>query len=357
MRRRDILAGGAAGAAASIGLPAIAKGTRRLRMVTDWPDGPGLMGSARRLAATIGAASEGHLEIEVFASGELVRPFETFDAARSGIADIFHSHVGYFGEKARTFQFFSGLPFGLTPNELFAWIHAGDGQTLWDELGAAFDLKPLLCCNTGTQMGGWFVEELGSVDELKRLRYRMAGLGAEVFRRLGAAVVLLPPADIVQALRSGAIDACEWVGPWLDTTMGLQRVARYYYYPGWHEPSGAITLGINRGVWDSLSRAERRLIETAASAEHARSLAEFDANNARALRELRAGSEVELRRFDDAVLDALAGVSTEVIDEVGTGDALARRIHASYSAFLEGARGWSEVGEGAYRDARAAARL
>jgi len=358
MRRRDVLTGAGLTASATFGItatPTIAKGIRRLTMVTDWPEESGMMDSARQLALSIEAMSGGQLEIRVFASGALVRPFETFDAARNGVADMFHSHVGYFSEQARTLQFFSGLPFGMTPNELFAWVHAGNGQSLWDELGITFGIKPLLCCNTGTQMGGWFKEELASVENLRGLRYRMAGLGGEVFRRLGAAVILLPAADIVQALRSGAIDASEWVGPWLDSVMGLPSVAKYYYYPGWHEPSGAITLGINKRIWEELGSTEKRIFEVAAAAEHGRALAEFDRNNAQALRDLRSVGAVELRRFDDDMLKAFAEISADVVAEAGSGDALARRIHASYSEFLSAAHDWSEIGEGAYLYARSSA--
>lgn len=358
MRRRDVLAGAALAAAAGPAPAAPAPGgsVRRLTMVTEWPDGPGLLPSARRLARTIVAASDGRLEIEVLAAGERVRPFECVDAVAAGVADLAHTHFGYYGRLSSAFQFYSGVPFGLTPNELFAWVRAGDGQALWDELGARFDVKPLLCGSTGPQMGGWFREPLDSIEDVGGLRYRMAGLGAEVYRELGAAVVLLPPGDIVQALESGAIDACEWTGPWLDVEMGLPAVARHYYYPGWHEPTGAVSLAVGRALWDGLEPWERRLIEAAADAEYARSLAEFDARNAAALARLRADGEVELRRFDDASLARFAEIGADVVAAAGEADALARRIRASHERFLADARAWSEVGLGAFLEARSAAR-
>ncbi|HVL55026.1 MAG TPA: hypothetical protein VM491_00860, partial [Burkholderiaceae bacterium] len=237
---------------------------------------------------------------------------------------------------------------GMTANELLAWVRFGGGQALFDELGAQFDVKPLLCCSTGMQMGGWFVKEIDSPDAFKGLRYRMAEPGAEVLRRLGATVVLVPGAQIVQSLRSGAIDACEWIGPWLDSAMGLHQVARFYYYPGWQEPGTALTLGINRRVWDSLDPADQRLIETAAASEYAVSLAEFNANNALALRRFRAEGVVQFRSFDAATLRALADVSRQVVAESGSGDALSRKIHRSYSEFQSTVRNWSEIGEGEY---------
>jgi TRAP-type mannitol/chloroaromatic compound transport system substrate-binding protein len=356
MKRRELLK--FAGVAAGTGLasPAIAQGKRKLTMATDWPAGPGLLASAQRLAKTISSSSEERLTVEVFASGELVRSFETFDAVEAGVADMFHTHLGYYGRKARAFDFYSGLPFGFTAKELFAWIHFGGGQELWDDLGARFGIKPLACCSTGSQMGGWYLNEIRSVEDFRGLRYRMAGPGAEVYRRLGAAVVLLPPADIIPALESGAIDAAEWSGPWLDTDMGLDRIASYYYYPGWHEPGGIITLGISRNIWDDLAETDRTLVETAAAAEYATSLAEFDARNATALHTLRVGKKVSMRRFSNEILAKLEAVSKDVVAESGAGDPLAARIYESYNTFLDEIRDWSAVTEGAYLSFRATSR-
>ncbi|NIR32034.1 MAG: TRAP transporter substrate-binding protein [Gammaproteobacteria bacterium] len=317
-------------------------------MVTDYPDGPGMLPSARRLVQTISDASGGRIRIEVSAAGAVVRPFETFDAVQAGVADMFGSHIGYFEKKSPAFHFYSGVPFGFTANELFAWVRFGGGQELWDELSGEFDIKPLLCCSTGAQMGGWFVNEITSIEDLKGLRYRMAEPAAEVFRRLGAIVVLVPGSEIVQSLRSGAIDACEWIGPWLDTSMGLHQAAGFYYYPSWHEPGSALTLGINRRVWESLEEGDRRLVESAAAGEYAASLAEFNTNNALALRRLRAQGTVRIRRFDDAILKTFAEISNDLVAEVGSGDDLSRKIYRSYLEFRSLIRGWSDIGEGAY---------
>ena len=354
MRRRDVLAGvGVTGATLSFPAPSIAQGARHLRMVTDWPEGPGMLPSARRLAQTISDASNGRIKIEVSQSGAVVRPFQTFEAVESGVAEMFHTHIGYFERKSPAFHFYSGVPFGFTANELFAWVRFGGGQELWDELGAQFSIKPLLCCSTGVQMGGWFVNEISSTERFKGLRYRMAGLGAEVFRELGAIVVLLPGTEIVQSLRSGAIDACEWIGPWIDTAMGLHQVASHYYYPGWHEPCAALTLGINQRVWESFDDSDRRLIELAATSEYAVSLAEFNANNAMALRNLRAAGDVSIRKFDDSVLKTFAEISKGVVTKAGSTDDLSRRIYQSYLDFRALVREWSDIGEGTYLGIRA----
>jgi TRAP-type mannitol/chloroaromatic compound transport system substrate-binding protein len=326
--------------------PAVAQNIRRLTMVTDYPDGPGMFESAKRLAQTISDCSAGRIQVEVSAAGAVVRPLETFDAVEAGIADMFHSHIGYFEKKSPAFHFFSGVPFGLTADELFAWVHFGGGQKLWDELSGRFGVKPLLSCSTGAQMGGWFVREVDSVEAFHGLRYRMAGPGAEVYRQLGAVVVMVPGDRIVQSLQSGAIDACEWIGPWLDTVMGLHKAAGYYYHPGWHEPGTGLALGINRRVWESFDNADRSLIEAAAAGEYAVSLAEFNFNNARALRRLRADGAIDIRKFDHAVVRTFAELSNEIVSDLGSSDDLARDIYASYADFRALLRDWTDISEG-----------
>jgi TRAP-type mannitol/chloroaromatic compound transport system substrate-binding protein len=284
MRRRDILAGAGsfvAGSTLNFPAPAIAQGIRHLKMVTDWPDGsPGTHSNAVRLAQTVGEATGGRIKIEVFPAGTLVRPFETFDAVGAGVADMYHSAEYYWEKKSPAFHFFAAVPFGFTADELFAWVQYGGGQELWDALSGQFNIKPLFCAGEGTQMGGWFNSEITSLEEFKGLRYRMPGLGAEVLRRLGAIVVTLPGSEIVAALKSGAIDASEWIGPWPDMAMGLHKAAAYYYYPGFHEPGFSQSLGINKRLWESLDASDRQLIETVAAAEYTHALAEFNANNA-----------------------------------------------------------------------------
>jgi TRAP-type mannitol/chloroaromatic compound transport system substrate-binding protein len=356
MTRRNILARAgsfAAGATLSIPTPAITQGVRQLRMVTDWPEAlPGLQISAIRLAQTIGAATGGRINIEVFAAGALVRPFETFDAVSAGIADMYHSAEYYWERKAPAFAFFAAVPFGFTADELFAWVQYGGGQELWDALAGPFNIKPFLCCNTGTQAGGWFNREITSPAGFKGLRYRMPGLGAEVLRRMDAIVVNVPGGEIASSLKSGAIDASEWIGPWPDMAMGLHKAAGYYYYPGFHEPGTALAFGINRGVWESLAVSDRRLIEAAAAGEYANSLAEFNANNARSLRQLRDEGTVKILKFDDTLLKEFLRIGKEVIAEIGSGDELSKKIYTSYEQFRATVMDWSDIAERAGLNAR-----
>ena len=359
MRRRDILAGGgllASGAAQTFPAPAIAQGIRQLKMVTDWPDGtPGLHTSAVRLAKTIGVATGGRIQVEVFPAGALVRAFETFDAVAAGVADIYHSFEGYFEQKARALTFFSAIPFGFTADELFAWVHYGGGQELWDALSGQFNIKALLCTSTGCQMGGWFVQEVNSPEDYKGLRYRMGGSGAEVLRRMGAIVVTLPGGEIMPALKSGAIQASEWIGPWLDMALGLQQAASYYYYPGFHEPGSGFSVGFNKGVWESFDLSERRVIEAVAASEYARSLAEFDANNALWLGKLRNAGTVKILKFDESLLKTMLAISKDVVAEIGAGDELSGRIYQSYEQFRASIVDWSDIAERTYLNSRSLA--
>jgi TRAP-type mannitol/chloroaromatic compound transport system substrate-binding protein len=346
----------AAGATLSFPTPAIAQGNRQLKMVTDWPeDLPGNYPSAVRFAQTIGAATGGRIKIEVYPSGALVRPFETFDAVGAGVADMYHSAENYWEKKSPAFSFFAAMPFGFTADELFAWVQYGGGQELWDALSGQFNVKALLCSNTGCQMGGWFTREITSPENFKGLRYRMPPPGAEVLRRLGAIVVLLPGGEIVPALKSGAIDASEWVGPWPDMALGLHKAAAYYYYPGFHEPGTNLAVGINKAVWDSLDGSDRRVIQAMAACEYARSLAEFNAKNALSLRKLRDEGSVKILKFDDSILKAFLEISRDVVAEIGSGDELSRKIYASYQQFRASIMDWTNISERAYLNSRSLA--
>jgi TRAP-type mannitol/chloroaromatic compound transport system substrate-binding protein len=244
------------------------------------------------------------------------------------------------------------MPFGFTADELFAWVKYGGGQELWDALSSQFNIKSFLCTSTGCQMGGWFTREITSTEGFKGLRYRMAGPGAQVLRRLGAIVVTLPGGEIMPALKSGAIDASEWIGPWLDMALGLHKGAGYYYYPGFHEPGSAMALGINKGVWDSLDASDRRVIEAVAASEYARSLAEFNTNNALSLRKLRDEGTVKILKFDDSLLKAFLTISKDVVAEIGLGDDLSKKIYASYQQFRASIMDWSDIAERAFMNSR-----
>lgn len=353
--RRRLLLGGTAAAAVggSLPSPAISQGIRELKVVTSWTkDLPSFANSAERLASSITVMSGGRLKVTVYPANTLVRAFETFDAVSAGVADMYHSTDNYFGSKSPALDYFSAVPYGMTADELSSWIGFGGGQALYDEVDAPFNIKPLSCMNTGVQMGGWFTKEVNTAEDFKGLRYRMPGLGAEVLRRMGATVVTTSGGEIMTALKSGAIDASEWVGPWADVALGLDKAADYYYYPSFHEPGTAATLGINKRLWDALTPSDRALIETAAAAELTRSLAEYNAENAKALKLLRAEQRIKILRFSDELIRTFGRLSREVIADTAGKDPLTRKVSDSYMAFLAGIMDWEELSERGYLGTR-----
>jgi TRAP-type mannitol/chloroaromatic compound transport system substrate-binding protein len=304
------------------------------------------------LARTITELSGGRLKVKAFGADELVGSFEVFDAVSEGVADMYWSTEYYWQDRSPAFPFFTTVPFGLTPAETVAWIHYGGGQELWDELGANFNLKPLPAGSSGVQMGGWFGKEMISIEDFKGLRYRIPGLGGEVLRRLGAIVINLPPLEIVPALKSGALDAAEWVGPNDDLQLGLHTAAKYYYYPGFHEPGTTNSLSINKKLWESLTSEDRVMIETVVASSYTYVRAETHVNRIKALPTLLEEHGVQLRKFDDGILRAFGKASGEVVAEIGTGDPFTRRVYESYMKFREASRKWTNISVRAYLNAR-----
>mgnify|MGYP003985410219 FL=1 len=359
IKRRSFLKGaavagaGAAVAASSLSAPAIAQGKRELKMVTTWPKNfPGWGTTAERLAKRITDGSGGSLSVKVYAAGELVPPFESFDAVSQGTADLYHGAEYYWQGKSKAFNFFATVPFGLTASEMNAWIYHGGGQELWDELSAGFNIKPFLAGNTGVQWGGWFNKEINSIEDFKGLKMRMPGLGGEVLRRVGAAAVSLTGGEIFPALQAGTIDATEWVGPWNDLAFGFYKVAKYYYWPGFHEPGTALSSGMNKGVWDSLDAGQQSLIASCMAADNDFTLAEFNARNGDALETLINKHKVEVRRTPNELLNALGDASGKVAAEVAASDALTQRVYDSFINFRRKSIAYSKKSDQAFWQAR-----
>lgn len=322
-------------------------------MVTAWPPNfPGLGTTAARFAERVTAMSGGSLNIRLMAAGELVPAFEIYDAVEAGTADLYHGAAYYWQGKHPAYAFFTSVPFGPTALEFQAWLLYGGGQELWDEVGQQFGLKHLVVGDTGTQMSGWYRHPIESLDDLHGLKVRFPGFAGQVLHRLGAVVVNLPGAEVVPALASGSLDGSDWVAPWPDRAMGLQRVAPYYYYPGYQEPTGLLDLGISLGVWESLSEAEQLILTNAAQAETLATLAEYQARNAETLQTLVEEDGVELRAWPEEMLDRFAEVAREVIDEIGDSDPLAGRVRDSLRDYLETATPWSRIAETAVLQAR-----
>ena len=355
MDRRKLLKGAAAGAAAAVATtaaaPALAaKGKKiKINMVSTWPrDFPGLGTGAQRFAKRVGEISDGRMEVKYFASGERVKAFDSFDEVASGNSQIYHGAEYYWKGKHPGYAYFTAVPFGLTVTEMNAWIRFGGGQELWDELAAGFGLKGLMCGNTGVQMGGWFRKEMNSAEDFKGLKMRMPGLGGDVLSKMGASPVSLPGGQIYENLTSGSIDATEWVGPWNDKIMKFYEAAKYYYYPGMHEPGTMLAVGINKKWWDSLDKADQAVIEAAAAEENDTMIAEYNAKNGEALASLIKENGVKLRAFSDDIYDSFGEAAESVYEDVVKHSDLAKRIHESFEKARANTGSWAKIADGAY---------
>ena len=236
--------------------------------------------------------------------------------------------------------------------EMNGWLHYGGGLELWRELYAPFNLIPMAAGNSGVQMAGWFNREINSLADIQGLKMRIPGLGGEVFQRAGGAAVAIPAGEIFTSLQTGVIDATEWVGPYNDLALGLHDAAKYYYYPGWHEPGPTLEAIVNRSAWEELPEDLQMILETAARAVNQDMLDEFTARNNAALKTLIDDHGVELRRLPDDVLARFKELSAEVVAEVAGDDELARRIHDSYTRFQADVMNYHRISEQAYINAR-----
>ncbi|MAF82582.1 MAG: TRAP transporter substrate-binding protein [Gammaproteobacteria bacterium] len=359
MKRREILAGASALALAGCAgeqqecAAGDAGRSYTWKMVTTWPPNfPGLGTGVSRLAKFIEDASNGRLRIKVYAAGELVPAFEVFNTVSRGTAEIGHGAAYYWKGKSEAAQFFTAMPFGMNALEMNGWLYYGGGLELYRELYAGFNLVPFPAGNTGVQMGGWFNKEINSLADLDGLKMRIPGWGGEVLKRAGGTPVNLPGAEIFTALQTGSIDATEWVGPYNDVAFGLHKAARYYYYPGWHEPGPVLECIVNQQALEALPNDLQTIVELACSAINDQMTAEFTARNAQSLEQLKAEGEVELRPFPNDVMKQLRGLTDEVIADLVARDPVAARINESFASFRKTVGAWTKISEQAMLDSR-----
>ena len=325
------------------------------KMVTTWPKNfPGLGTGANNLAKTINTLSAGRMEVKVYGAGELVPALEIFDTVSRGTAQMGHGAAYYWKGKNEVFQFFSTVPFGLTAQEMNGWLYNGGGLELWQKAYAKHNIIPMPAGNMGVQMGGWFNKEINNLADLKGLKMRIPGLGGEVFKRAGGIPVNLPGGELFTAMQSGTIDAVEWVGPYNDLAFGFYKVAKFYYYPGWHEPGTTLEAMINKQAFEALPEDLQAIVKTACKVANHEMLAEYTARNNGALQTLVNKHHVQIRRFPDDVLEKLRGLSDQVVKELAQKDAFATEVYESFSRYRDKAVNWSEYSERAYLNIRAA---
>jgi TRAP-type mannitol/chloroaromatic compound transport system substrate-binding protein len=339
-------------AAALVDAPnVIAQPKIQWRMPTTFPAALDIQfGAAQRLAKAVDEMSGGRFRIEVFPAGQIMPAFDCFDAASQGKVEMFCAGSLFWDAREPAFQWFTTVPFGMNPEGMTAWFHQGDGLKLWEEAYAAFNLVPRPGPLTAPEMGGWYRKKIATIADYKGLKMRIPGLGGKVVARAGATVVTLPPSDIYAALERGVIDTSEYISPHDDMTLGLHKTARYYYYPGWHQPGTTNEFVFNKKAYEALPIDLRRMLDHAAAAVQIYSLAAFHAKNAIALERLKTEfkGKVEILQFPAPMLRELKKFAAEVVKEESEKTPIARKVHASFTKFQELLSPWDRVAEGAY---------
>jgi TRAP-type mannitol/chloroaromatic compound transport system substrate-binding protein len=356
MKRREFIKAGAVGTAATtLAAPAVAQDVRQWTMVTAWPKnlpGPGV--AAQTLADRITTLSGGRLEVKLFAAGEIVPGPGVFDAVSEGTADLYHAVPAYWGSKSKGILLFGSQPFGLRADEQVGWMVHGGGQALYDEMYGRFNIKPFLCGNSGPQWFGWFREEITSPDDLKGMKYRTTGLASEMCSELGMAVQAMSGSAMFQALQSGAIDAGEFIGPWTDSALGFQQIAKTYYWPGIGEPSSAEECGVNLEAYEALPDDLKSVVQTACSSLYNDVWTEYETKHARALRQLVENEGVTPRRLPESVVTEMGKAAETVIGGLREDDdELVRRIAESFVAYRDLVGGYMTYADNGQMNARA----
>lgn len=323
------------------------------KMATAWPKGlPGSGSGAILTARIIETLSKGRIRVKVYGAGEICNAFDIFDVVSSGDAELGHATGYYWAEKHPLCQIFSSVPFGMNPFETMAWLDYGGGQVFWDELYDRFNLKPFAAGNTGIQMGGWFNKEINDIKDFQGMKIRFLGIGARILEKIGAIPVKAPVSEILFLLKSGQIDAADWIAPFDDLRIGLQKAARYYYWPGWHEPGTIGELIINKELFDKLDEDLQDIIKQAAYAVYMDMWTEYTANNGDALSNLLDVHKVVLKRFNDKTLLQLSEMANIVLNEIAAIDDLSAKTIKSYNDFKKKCMAWNQIGEESYGLAR-----
>ena len=341
----------AVAASALVDLPhVIAQPKIQWRMPTAYPAASLNQAAANRLARIVEESSGGRFRIEVFSTGQIMQPFDCFDAASKGTVEAFMAVPSYWAAREPALEWFMTIPFGMNPDGMAYWYEEGDGLKLWAETYAPFNLVPRPAFSNAPQMGGWFRRKINTLGDFKGLKMRIAGLGGKVIARAGGTAILTPGSEIYGALERGVIDAGEWIGPHDDLQLGLHKTARYYYYPGWHEPGTVEEFSFNRKAYEALPVDLRRLLDQAVAAVHLFARADFNVKNAVAFEQFKTDlkGKVEVVPYPATVLRDLRKLATEVIREESEKTPMTRKVHASFSKFQALVGPWNHVAEGAY---------
>jgi len=335
MDRRSLLKNaGIAGVLAAGVAPAVhAQAAIRWRLASSFPKSlDTIYGAAEIFSNRIKAMSGGRFEVSVHAAGELMPAFGVVDGVQQGTVEAAHTAPYYFFGKDETFGLGCAIPFGLNSRQMTAWMHEGNGMKLMREFYAKFNIVNFVGGNTGAQMGGWFRKEIKSVADLKGLKMRIGGFGGKVLAPLGAVPQNIPGGEIYQALEKGTIDAAEWVGPYDDQKLGFNKVAPFYYYPGWWEGGPQLDFFINTKAYEALSAEHKSMVEAAAHEAATIMQARYDARNPTALKQL-VGAGTKLRPFPADVMSAAFKSAMQIYEDLNAKNENWRKVYADYSKF------------------------
>jgi TRAP-type mannitol/chloroaromatic compound transport system substrate-binding protein len=351
MKRRQFLqAAGVGLAATAVAKPAIAQSTPEIkwRLSSGFPKAlDTIYGGAETIAKYVGEASDGKFQIQPFAAGEIVGTFQLADAVSNGTVEMGHTASYYYVGKDPTFAFPTAIPWGLNPRMENAWMYHGGGMDLMNEFFAKHNMYGMPAGNTGTQMGGWYRKEMKTVADLQGLKMRIGGLAGQVLAKLGLVPQQLPGGDIYPALERGTIDAAEWVGPYDDEKLGFNKVAPFYYYPGFWEGGAQITAFFNLQKWNELPKAYKSLLTAACGYANVDMQAKYDARNPAALRRLVSGG-AQLRPFPQEILEASYKAANDLYDELSAKNPEWKKVYEPYRAFRSEEYLWFQVAEYTY---------
>jgi TRAP-type mannitol/chloroaromatic compound transport system substrate-binding protein len=303
-----------------------------------------IYGAAETISRTVSEATGGKFQIQVFAGGELVPPFGVVDAVQNATVECAHTAGYYFFGKDPTFAFCCAVPFGLNARQQNAWMYQGGGLDLMRDFLKDYNIVNFPAGNTGAQMGGFYRKEINTVEDLKGLKLRVGGFAGTVLAKLGAVPQQIAGGDIYPSLEKGTIDAAEWVGPYDDEKLGLAKVAKFYYYPGWWEGGPEMDLFVNRDAYAALPKEYQTILAAACATANADMLARYDVNNPKALRRLVAGG-VQLRPFSRDIMNAAWKAANEVYAETSEKNPRFKKVYEPWKAFRDEQVLWFRVAE------------
>lgn len=353
MQRRSFIkkasVGAAAGTAAVVAAPVVAQTpTINWRMASSFPRSlDTIFGGGEFIAKHVAEMTGGRFNIRVFPAGEIVPAFGVLDAVQNKTVECGHTVSYYYFGKDPTFAFDAAVPFGLNSRQMAAFMYHGGGAELMDEFFKGYNIYTYPAGNTGVQMGGWLRKEIKTVQDMNGLKMRVGGFAGAVMSKLGMVPQQIPGGEIYSALERGTIDGAEWVGPHDDEKLGFQKVAKFYYYPGWWEGGPNVSAYTNREAFDALPKEFQTAWRTACMAANIDMQAKYDHLNVLALRRLVAGG-AQLRPFPRAVMEACFKAANEVYAETAAKNPAFKKIHDAYMKYRDEQILWFRVAEASY---------